>query len=293
ENPGIYGPGIPNTYFEDNVDNLIQVGALNTDEGVRLVMYINGQKVFDCVDTQENRLTEPGYFGTYQQVRPMTISRTFITADRESAEEDTTAPTWPAGSKVEAIEVGQTDLTLIWTAAEDDTAVTGYNIYMGEELLDSVAADVYTYDVTGLTAGTEYTFTVQAVDAAGNESVDGPSVTVTTTAEETLIIQNPVFKDALGQELEHLIPSIDLRASVTIVNNGSKKANACFIIALYGPEKTFEKLAYIQGTIDAGETITLNGGFTLPDDVTGHFVKVFVWDSFEGMQPLSKAVIFE
>ncbi|HHV99468.1 MAG TPA: right-handed parallel beta-helix repeat-containing protein, partial [Clostridiaceae bacterium] len=62
----ILGDAITNTYFKDNEDNLIQVGALNTDAGVRLLMYINGQKVFDCIDDGEDKITEPGYFGTYQ-----------------------------------------------------------------------------------------------------------------------------------------------------------------------------------------------------------------------------------
>jgi chitodextrinase len=92
---------------------------------------------------------------------------------------DTAAPTWPAGSSLTASGVTQNSLTLNWTAATDNKAVTGYRVYRNGSLLTTVTGT--SYNVTGLTAGTSYTFKVEAGDAAGNWSTSGPSATVTTS----------------------------------------------------------------------------------------------------------------
>jgi chitodextrinase len=48
-----------------------------------------------------------------------------------------------------------TTTNLSWTAATDNVAVTGYNVYRGTSLLTTVTGT--TYAVTGLTAATAYT----------------------------------------------------------------------------------------------------------------------------------------
>lgn len=90
---------------------------------------------------------------------------------------DEQAPTWPAGAVLNAADVERRTLSLGWTAATDDRAVTGYRVYRGTTLLATVADTVYS--VTGLTPDTQYTFRVDAVDAAGNVS-PGPTRTVRT-----------------------------------------------------------------------------------------------------------------
>ncbi|WP_272151040.1 GEVED domain-containing protein [Tenacibaculum aiptasiae] len=101
------------------------------------------------------------------------------TVNVQAAVADTTAPTAPSG--LAAASVAQTSLTLNWTAATDNVAVTGYDIYQGATKLGSTTSAT-TYDVTGLTAATAYTFSVKAKDAAGNESASSNVVNVTTLA---------------------------------------------------------------------------------------------------------------
>lgn len=93
---------------------------------------------------------------------------------------DSQAPTWPGGSSLTASAVASSSLTVTWTQATDNAGVDGYRLYLGGDLLDTVSGAVYSYDVTGLSPGTRYTFKVEAGDAAGNWSGDGPSATVTT-----------------------------------------------------------------------------------------------------------------
>ena len=96
--------------------------------------------------------------------------------------QDTEAPSVPAG--VAASEVTQTGAKITWTASTDNVAVTGYNVYVGETRVNATPVTVTEYDLTGLTANTEYTVTVSAVDAAGNESAGSEPATFTTLAAE-------------------------------------------------------------------------------------------------------------
>ena len=96
--------------------------------------------------------------------------------------QDTEAPSVPAG--VTASEVTQTGAKITWTASTDNVAVTGYNVYVGETRVNATPVTVTEYDLTGLTANTEYTVTVSAVDAAGIESARSEAATFTTLAAE-------------------------------------------------------------------------------------------------------------
>ncbi|MCJ8010309.1 discoidin domain-containing protein [Paenibacillus sp. KQZ6P-2] len=98
---------------------------------------------------------------------------------------DTTAPAWSADAKLTASHVGKKVLKLTWTAARDNTAVTSYKVYKDGVEFVTVAGDITSYTVNHLSPQTTYTFKVEACDAAGNWSVDGPSVTVTTEAMPT------------------------------------------------------------------------------------------------------------
>lgn len=94
---------------------------------------------------------------------------------------DNTVPTWTSG-KLSASNIAQNSVTLTWTEADDNVGVDGYNIYQGSSTTPIATVDntINTYNVTKLTPGTNYTFTVQAVDASANLSVDGPKVTIMT-----------------------------------------------------------------------------------------------------------------
>ncbi len=99
---------------------------------------------------------------------------------------DTTAPAWPGGSALTASNVAQTGLTLTWTSATDNVGVTSYRIFKDGSVYTTVASGARNCNVTGLSAGASYTFKVEAGDAAGNWSSNGPSVAATTdTASPT------------------------------------------------------------------------------------------------------------
>ncbi len=94
---------------------------------------------------------------------------------------DAIAPVWPDGTAVEALEVDEVSGLVVWDEAEDNVGVTDYRIYLGGRLLGTTEAAEYA--VTSLTAGTTYAVKVEAGDAAGNWTTNGPSVTFTTAGE--------------------------------------------------------------------------------------------------------------
>jgi endoglucanase Acf2/chitodextrinase len=89
---------------------------------------------------------------------------------------DTQAPTAPAG--LNSPSKSSSSVTLSWNASTDNVGVAGYRIYRGGA---GVATSSNTnFTDTGLSAGTSYSYTVRAFDAAGNESSASNNVTVTT-----------------------------------------------------------------------------------------------------------------
>ncbi|HSD13388.1 MAG TPA: GEVED domain-containing protein [Flavobacterium sp.] len=105
----------------------------------------------------------------YGQVEDYTVNLVTGTAD-------TTAPSAP--TNLTASGTTQTTTNLSWTASTDNVGVTGYDVYRGTTLLGTVTTT--SYNVTGLTAATAYTFSVKAKDAAGNISAASNTVNVTT-----------------------------------------------------------------------------------------------------------------
>lgn len=85
---------------------------------------------------------------------------------------------WIAKDTLTATMKNDSTVSLAWLPAVDDKAVTGYAIYNGKDKVGIVSGAVHKFDTAKLTAGKEYTFTVSAIDEAGNESVLNPMVKV-------------------------------------------------------------------------------------------------------------------
>jgi chitodextrinase len=77
---------------------------------------------------------------------------------------------------------GLTTVELSWGAASDDTAVTGYRISRNGTRIATLEGDTTDWKDTSRTPSTWYTYTVKALDAAGNAS-SGTSISVRTQAD--------------------------------------------------------------------------------------------------------------
>lgn len=92
---------------------------------------------------------------------------------------DTQAPTAP--SNLRSTGVTSSSVALAWNASTDNVGVTGYRVLRGTTQVATVSGSTLSYTVTGLTANTGYSFTVQALDAAGNVSASSNAVSATTS----------------------------------------------------------------------------------------------------------------
>lgn len=94
---------------------------------------------------------------------------------------DTQAPSVP--SNLQATVAGTSQINLTWGASTDNVAVTGYNLYRGGSFVKTVSG-TSTSD-TGLTASTQYCYTVAAYDAVPNTSAQSSQACATTSAGDT------------------------------------------------------------------------------------------------------------
>jgi hypothetical protein len=91
---------------------------------------------------------------------------------------DTVPPSIP--NNLSYINVNTDSVTLNWSVATDNIAVAGYNLYRDGVKINTLTDTTFTD--SALTSGSSYTYTVTALDGAGNESGHSTSVSVTTTA---------------------------------------------------------------------------------------------------------------
>jgi RHS repeat-associated protein len=88
---------------------------------------------------------------------------------------------------------------LAWTAAADAIGVTGYEIFQNTSLVATVSGVTQSYFVNGLTTGQTYTFTIQAGNATGAWSTNGPTTAV--------VAQVPVLSVAGAPPIDQTVAS--------------------------------------------------------------------------------------
>ena len=91
---------------------------------------------------------------------------------------DTSAPSTPTNLIATAVSPSQIDLS--WTPSTDNAGVTGYEIFHNGVLVGTSTTN--SYSDTGLSASTQYAYTVEAYDTAGNVSTQSASASATTPA---------------------------------------------------------------------------------------------------------------
>jgi uncharacterized repeat protein (TIGR03806 family) len=96
---------------------------------------------------------------------------------------DTTAPSVP--QNLTAVAQSSSSIALAWQASSDDaggSGLAGYRVRRGGVQIQQLAAGTLAYTDSGLSASTQYSYTVRAYDNAGNESGDSNAASATTAA---------------------------------------------------------------------------------------------------------------
>jgi len=175
-----------------------------------------------------------------------------VTATTDPPTPDTQPPSAPSGLRTSASS--DRSISLVWTAASDNVAVTGYQIF--EATTQVGAATTTAFTVTGLAASSTHTYTVIAVDAAGNRSTSSNAVTATTSAAGTGGIKAQYFAadTAVGDN--------QIKPHLNLVNIGTSAVALSGITVRY------------WYTVDGGRPQTFWCDWTALGctNVTGHFV---------------------
>ncbi|MGO4496901.1 S-layer homology domain-containing protein [Paenibacillus sp. 2RAB27] len=159
-----------------DVDDVNSVSAAAASEVVTLVFHLTHPGLVAHLQVGNMSV------GTLVNDSIIQVSPSLISAE---VKRDTTKPVWPEHSQVTAGQVSTNSAQLSWSSATDEIEVSGYRIYNGSRLVASVPASASTYQVTNLQSATSYTFAIEAGNAAGNWTNDGPVVTVRTGGTET------------------------------------------------------------------------------------------------------------
>ena len=111
-----------------------------------------------------------------------TITTTTTTTSSTTLPRDTTAPSIPTALSASATSCNQ--VSLAWNPATDTggSGLRGYNLYRGSAFVKQIVAPATSTTDTGLAATTVYSYTVSAVDNAGNESLRSSAATTNTPA---------------------------------------------------------------------------------------------------------------
>ncbi len=206
---------------------------------------------------------------------------------------DTTPPT--DVEKLTAV-IGDGMVSLSWDAAKDDTAVTGYKVYVGPDEVTELNTAKYaeskkienvtTYEVKKLENGKTYYMAVTALDAAGNESesyspyvtvkpfskvvaaVNGVDTSKTTTSVAPEAKATDLVAATTPSAADTTAPTVK---SATAVYKGQVKVTFSEPVTLPSvkPDKAFtvqDNLVY--------EKLVVNDAFMDPSDKTGTVVLV-------------------
>jgi hypothetical protein len=111
---------------------------------------------------------------TYQR-----SSRDNSSASVSTGETDTTPP---SSTKLFPHKFAISSLTILWDHATDDTGVFEYQIERNGELIATLEFPSFVYTDKGLTPNTNYTYSIRAVDQAGNVSEKSNELNVRTLA---------------------------------------------------------------------------------------------------------------
>ncbi|MFQ5964197.1 MAG: fibronectin type III domain-containing protein [Candidatus Scalinduaceae bacterium] len=143
--------------------------------------------------------------------------------------QDTIPPSTP--DNLTATTISSSQINLSWIASKDNVGVAGYKIYRDGIQITTTANT--SYQDTGLSPSTAYTYTVSAYDAAGNESGQSSQVTETTSSEFDTTPPTVTSVSAGGISTQIVVvfsEPVELSSATNIsnynVNNGITVSNA-------------------------------------------------------------------
>ncbi len=153
------------------------VGTYNVYRNSTLVgsVSMNGYSLTTYTDTGLSANTQYSYYVVAEDGNSV-LSPNSSTIQVTTLASNSNAP--PAPTNLQGRASSSTQIDLIWKASVDSAGVTSYNVYRNSTKVGSAAAAAYTD--TGLSASTQYSYYVVAVDAGSRTSGNSSTIQVTT-----------------------------------------------------------------------------------------------------------------
>jgi serine/threonine protein kinase/chitodextrinase len=177
---------------------------------------------------------------------------------------DKTKPSVPTG--LVATGTAWNTIALSWNRATDNVGVVGYDVYRNGSTkpLAEVLAPVTSYTDFPLTASTKYTYTVRAVDGAGNESKLSASASAVTQPQPTP--PPPTSPPPTTPPADPVVTSVDI--SNVAVDSQTCEVTVTVVITTTGAMESLNLTYDIAGDsgsatvpVDSSDQVTV----TLPD----------------------------
>ncbi len=154
---------------------------------------------------------------------------------------DTSPPTAPDSLQATAPNSNQVQLS--WSASTDNVGVTGYDVLRGGSVIGTATGTTY-LDNT-VSPSTQYTYTVEALDAAGNVSAPSAPASVTTPAASAT---PPVISQIATSQVTTTSATVSW---TTDIPSSSQ--------VLYGTSPTYNRSTALDATQVTGHSQTLTG----------------------------------
>ncbi|MGO4532074.1 fibronectin type III domain-containing protein [Paenibacillus sp. 2TAF8] len=113
-------------------------------------------------------------------------------------------------------KAGDSLVTLTWVA-ESNSDITGYKVYKDNEFIALIPAPETSFEVKELTNGTNYNFTVTAVDSSGNELGKSETINVTPHASDKTKALLTIYVSG-GQIKEYDLTMVEVQAFIEWFN---------------------------------------------------------------------------
>jgi len=187
-------------------------------------------------------------------------------------------PVWPENKSLTATDVTRTGLTLNWNAAIDNSNIDRYKIYKNDvpeavyyiQDMGRNQPDSFSYSISNLDPGKTYTFRVEALDLAGNESTDGPVLIIEPAAEKP-DVQFEITNTSISKE-----NGISVVAEVS-PKEGCEGGKAAVIFRLMRGDTVIGVYSSMQIITDTVKFNVQFHGYSGDE----YKVKIFVWDKLD------------
>ncbi len=201
------------------------------------------------------------------------------------------------------VSIEKDSVSFTMNDAVNEASIAGITLKTGANTVSTSAAlsgsDNKTVVVTineELDYGKTYTLDFSGVKREDGDAIEGSetkTISFTTEAAPALYVAETNMYSGYDVyvEDEDVIGTGSLYTiAANVKNTVSDAKTATFIVAAYDVNGNLKETAYVSKDIAAGKTETMAAGMTIPAELAGGTVKVFLWNNVSTMQPYVKPI---